>query len=100
MKEYRIAVVAGDGIGPEVMAECKKVLTAAAELDGGFRQPDLWVNKRGERFCDESGAINSTFMGTAIARQPGHFALAILDTAQIRKYKDVSFMDILIKNKK
>ena len=37
MKEYRIAVVAGDGIGPEVMAECKKVLAAAAELDGGFR---------------------------------------------------------------
>ena len=37
MTEYRIAVVAGDGIGPEVMAECKKVLTAAAELDGGFR---------------------------------------------------------------
>ena len=37
MKEYRIAVVAGDGIGPEVMAECKKVLTAAADLDGGFR---------------------------------------------------------------
>ena len=37
MTEYKIAVVAGDGIGPEVMAECKKVLTAAAELDGGFR---------------------------------------------------------------
>ncbi len=37
MKEYRIAVVAGDGIGPEVMAECKKVLDAAASLDGSFR---------------------------------------------------------------
>ena len=37
MKEYRIAVVAGDGIGPEVMAECKKVLNAAASLDGNFR---------------------------------------------------------------
>ena len=37
MKEYRIAVVAGDGIGPEVMAECKKVLNAAASLDGSFR---------------------------------------------------------------
>ena len=37
MKEYRIAVVAGDGIGPEVMAECKKVLTAAADLAGGIR---------------------------------------------------------------
>ena len=37
MKEYQIAVVAGDGIGPEVMAECKKVLDAAAALDGSFR---------------------------------------------------------------
>ena len=37
MTEYKIAVVAGDGIGPEVMTECKKVLAAAAELDGGFR---------------------------------------------------------------
>ena len=37
MKEYRIAVVAGDGIGPEVMAECKKVLDAAASIDGSFR---------------------------------------------------------------
>ena len=37
MKEYQVAVVAGDGIGPEVMAECKKVLEAAASLDGSFR---------------------------------------------------------------
>ena len=37
MKEYRIAVVAGDGIGPEVMTECKKVLDAAASIDGSFR---------------------------------------------------------------
>ena len=37
MKDYRIAVIAGDGIGPEVMAECKKVLDAAADLHGGFR---------------------------------------------------------------
>ncbi len=36
METYRIAVVAGDGIGPEVMAECVKVLKAAAALDGGF----------------------------------------------------------------
>ena len=37
MKEYRIAVVAGDGIAPEVMAECKKVLDAAASIDGCCR---------------------------------------------------------------
>ena len=36
MKIYKIAVIAGDGIGPEVIAEGVKVLSAVAELDGGF----------------------------------------------------------------
>jgi len=31
---YRIAVLAGDGIGPEVMAEARKVLDVVAEADG------------------------------------------------------------------
>ncbi len=34
MSEYRIAVVAGDGIGPEVVREGLKVLTAASEVFG------------------------------------------------------------------
>lgn len=37
MKEYKIAVVAGDGIGPEVIAESIKVLKCISELDGSFR---------------------------------------------------------------
>ena len=36
MKKYQVAVIAGDGIGPEVLAEGMKVLSAVAELDGGF----------------------------------------------------------------
>lgn len=36
MKTYDIAVIAGDGIGPEVMAEAVKVLQTVAELDGGL----------------------------------------------------------------
>ncbi len=36
-KTYRIAVIPGDGIGPEVTAEAVKVLNAVAEADGGFR---------------------------------------------------------------
>lgn len=36
MNTYRIAVVAGDGIGPEVIAEGVKVLDEVARLDGGF----------------------------------------------------------------
>ena len=37
MDTYRIAVIPGDGIGPEVLAEGVKALDAAAELDGTFR---------------------------------------------------------------
>lgn len=37
MKTYRIAVIPGDGIGPEVIAEGVKVLNRAAELDASFR---------------------------------------------------------------
>lgn len=37
MKTYEIAVIAGDGVGPEVLAEAEKVLNAVSELDGSFR---------------------------------------------------------------
>ena len=37
MKIHKIAVIAGDGIGPEVIDEGIKVLNRAAELDGDFR---------------------------------------------------------------
>ncbi len=36
MQRYKIAVIAGDGIGPEVVSEGVKVLKKVAELDGGF----------------------------------------------------------------
>ena len=37
MKTYQIAVIPGDGIGPEVLAEGIKVLERAAALSGAFR---------------------------------------------------------------
>lgn len=37
MVTHRIAVIAGDGIGPEVLEEGIKVLNQVAECDGGFR---------------------------------------------------------------
>jgi tartrate dehydrogenase/decarboxylase/D-malate dehydrogenase len=37
MNVYKIAVIAGDGIGPEVINEGVKVLDAVAHLDGGFK---------------------------------------------------------------
>ena len=36
MEKYKIAVIAGDGIGPEVIAEGKKVLAGIAKMDGSF----------------------------------------------------------------
>lgn len=36
MNTHKIAVIAGDGIGPEVISEGIKVLNEAAKLDGGF----------------------------------------------------------------
>ena len=36
MKHFNIAVIAGDGIGPEVIAEGKKVFSGIAGIDGGF----------------------------------------------------------------
>ena len=37
MTTHKVAVIPGDGIGPEVLAEGVKVLNAVADLDGGFR---------------------------------------------------------------
>lgn len=37
MQIYEIAVIGGDGVGPEVLAEGIKVLNRVAELDGTFR---------------------------------------------------------------
>ena len=34
--KHNVAVIAGDGIGPEVLSEGVKVLNAVAEADGGF----------------------------------------------------------------
>lgn len=36
MKTYKVAVIGGDGIGPEVIAEGVKVLNAVASIDGSF----------------------------------------------------------------
>lgn len=36
MKKYKVAVIAGDGIGPEVVKEGVKVLEQVAQIDGNF----------------------------------------------------------------
>jgi tartrate dehydrogenase/decarboxylase / D-malate dehydrogenase len=37
VNQIRLAVIPGDGIGPEVVREGIKVLDAVADIDGGLR---------------------------------------------------------------
>jgi fumarate reductase flavoprotein subunit len=44
-------------------------------------QPDLWVNQRGERFCDEGITFNDTFEGNTHARLREGYSYTIFDEA-------------------
>jgi len=42
-------------------------------------QPDLWVDRHGERFCDESIGLSDTSMGNANARYKEGYTFSIFD---------------------
>ena len=48
-------------------------------------QPDLWVNPRGERFCDEHIAYYDTSHGNANARYKEGYTFSIFDDSVIRR---------------
>ena len=56
MQTHKIAVIAGDGIGPEVIAEGVKVLQTVAELDGSF-QFDFTYFPWGCEYYKETGRM-------------------------------------------
>ena len=73
MKTYRIAVIGGDGIGPEVTREGLKVLRRAAELDGfaieaaelPFGAEHFWKTGIGfpPDFLDEARKFDAVLLG-------------------------------------
>jgi fumarate reductase flavoprotein subunit len=50
-------------------------------------QPDLWVNEKGERFCDESVTFDDTSMGNAAIKQGG-WGYTILDTTIVKQFME------------
>jgi fumarate reductase flavoprotein subunit len=48
-------------------------------LEFAATQPDLWVNPRGERFCDESTAFYDTEVGNASTRCKGGYSFSLFD---------------------
>lgn len=51
----------------------------AGAIVAAVRQPELWINRHGLRFCDESIVHNSICCGNAMARQPGGYVFRIFD---------------------
>ncbi|MGD0794820.1 MAG: FAD-dependent oxidoreductase [Dehalococcoidales bacterium] len=47
-------------------------------------QPYLWVNRQGERFCDETVAFNDSYMGNTVARLKEGYSYSIFDEAARR----------------
>lgn len=56
MKNYRIAIYGGDGIGPEVTREAVRVLEAAATRDGGFKL-ELTELPWGYKYYQQTGKV-------------------------------------------
>lgn len=60
-------------VGPE--------FAMGSHLENVAVQPDLWVNNKGERFCDESVGFNDASVGNASARQKGDCTFSIFDSS-------------------
>jgi fumarate reductase flavoprotein subunit len=65
-------------MGPEFAMGC--------QLEYVGVQPELWVDARGRRFCDESTGFYDTQCGNASARLKEGFSFTIFDDAAIKRY--------------
>jgi len=52
-----------------------------SHLEHAAVQPDLWVNNKGERFCDETIGFNDASVGNANVRQKDGCTYSIFDTS-------------------
>ena len=51
-------------------------------------QPELWVDARGQRFCDESTGFYDTQCGNCAARLKEGYSFTIFDDAAIKRYME------------
>lgn len=64
-----------------------------SHLNAPARQPYLWVNQLGERFCDESIIFSWPYAGNALANQPGRVMYVIFDE-NTKKYMMEKGIDV------
>jgi fumarate reductase flavoprotein subunit len=63
-------------------------LTFIGPLESASNQPSLWVNRDGERYCDESIQSNFAFDGNAMARQKGKYVFVLFDESLVRHWME------------
>jgi fumarate reductase flavoprotein subunit len=77
---------ASEGISVvETLRTSKDQPGTMTEIGFAVVQPDLWVNNRGERFCDEAVTFDDTSMGNASVKQDKGRGYTILDTSIVRQ---------------
>jgi fumarate reductase flavoprotein subunit len=55
------------------------------QIEFAANQPDLWVNSKGERFCDESISFYDTSVGNANARYKEGYTYSLFDDSIIQR---------------
>jgi fumarate reductase flavoprotein subunit len=60
----------------------------SGSIVAAVRQPELWINQHGRRFCDESVVHNVIHCGNAMSRQKGGYIFRIFDDNTRRHYME------------
>jgi fumarate reductase flavoprotein subunit len=82
------AGAADEGLGPLELYRVGPLgpeFAPAGQIEFAATQPDLWVNARGERYCDETVSFFDTAVGNSNARSKEGYTFSIFDDSIIRR---------------
>ncbi len=77
---------ASEGIGIiEMLRTGKEQPGTMTQIGFAVVQPDLWINSKGIRYCDETVTFNDTSMGNASVKQTQGTGFSIFDTSIVNR---------------
>jgi fumarate reductase flavoprotein subunit len=82
------AGAAEEGMGPQQLFRAGPIgpdFPMGCSIEIAAMQPDLWVDPRGLRFCDETIGFFDTLVGNAAARYKEGFTYSLFDDSIIRR---------------
>ncbi len=72
-------------IGTLMIIGCTEGRTLGSNINGGGYQPNLWVDTKGKRFCNEAVANSFADTGNTIARRDDGIVYSVMDEETIRR---------------